>query len=65
MASNITRRDLLNGIAIAAGGLALPALGKAQLPLMPRLYKPPERTIRQPLRACEAATRVPLRWPTI
>ena len=32
MASNITRRDLLNGIAIAAGGLALPALGKAQLP---------------------------------
>ena len=33
MASNITRRDLLNGIAVAAGGLALPTWGSAQTPL--------------------------------
>ncbi|MAW44861.1 MAG: NAD(P)/FAD-dependent oxidoreductase [Gammaproteobacteria bacterium TMED243] len=32
MASNITRRDLLNGIAVGAGGLMLPALGTTQTP---------------------------------
>ena len=42
MASNITRRDLLNGIAVAAGGLALPIVRKRRW----MVYYPPMLRLR-------------------